>query len=118
MVAALDPSGGGMSVEAEIAHLKAMMHVRSDTALADSLRITKGAVSTWKRRGRVSMYIMRRAELMVQHGQIAPGDSMERIASEIALLSGRLQDMRFSSKRLADDLEQLAARARALGGDT
>ncbi|WP_303763462.1 helix-turn-helix domain-containing protein [Sphingobium yanoikuyae] len=106
-----------MSAAAQIADLKAKMGVRSDTALANALRISKGTVSMWKRRGRVSMYVLRRADLMAQHGQIAPGESMERIASEIALLSERLHDMRISGARLAADLEQLAARARALGGD-
>lgn len=101
----------------EIAQLKALMGVRSDTALADALRINKGTVSMWKRRGRVSSYVMHRAEMMALHGQIAAGDSVERIASEIALLHHRLSDTRISPAKLAADLEQLAARARAIGGD-
>lgn len=106
-----------MSALAQIADLKALMGVRSDSALATALRINKGTVSMWKRRGRVSMYVMHRAEMMAQHGQIPTGDSLERIASEIALLHHRLDDTRINGAKLASDLEQLAARARALGGD-
>jgi len=101
----------------EIARMKALMGVRSDTALAAALRINKGTVSMWKRRGRVSSCVMHRAEMMAHHGQIAAGDSVERIASEIALLHDRLADTRINATKLADDLEQLAARARAIGGD-
>lgn len=106
-----------MSAAAQIADLKAMIGVRSDSALAEALRVNKGTVSMWKRRGQVSSYAMDRAELMARHGQIAQGESIERIASEIALLHHRLQDTRISSHKLAADLEQLAARTRALGGD-
>lgn len=106
-----------MSAAVQIAGIKALMGVRSDSALADVLRINKGTISMWKRRGRVSEYVMRRAELMAEHGQIAPGDSMERIASEIALLNDRLADTRINNTKLANDLERLAARARALSGD-
>ena len=104
-----------MSVEAEIMHLKTLLGVRSDSALADALRMGKCNVSMWKRRGRVSAGVLRRAELMAQHGQIEQGDSLERIASEIALLNSRLADTRMNSAKLAADLEQLATRTRALG---
>lgn len=104
-------------VEADIARLKALMGVRSDGALAAALRITKSNVSVWKRRGRVSSYAIRRAELMAEHGQVPAGDSMERIAAEIALLHHRLADTRLNPKALAADLAALAKRARALGRD-
>ncbi|MDT7533756.1 hypothetical protein OVY48_10000 [Sphingobium sp. SA2] len=106
-----------MSVEAEIGGIKALLGVRSDSALAAALHLTKSNVSMWKRRGRVSVQVMRRAELMARHGQIAPVESIELIASEIALLHHRLEDTRISPAKLAVNLEQLAARARALGGD-
>jgi hypothetical protein len=106
-----------MNVEAEIRTLKALLGVRSDSALAGALHMTRGNVSMWKRRGRVSEGVLRRAELMVEHGQIATSDSVERIASEVALLHHRLADTRISAARLADDLAELAARARAIGGD-
>lgn len=106
-----------MSADTEIARLKSIMGVRSDSALAGALHINKGTVSMWKRRGRVSSYVMQRAEMMAQHGQLATHDSVERIASDIALLHHRLADTRINAAKLAADLEQLAARVRGLGGD-
>jgi hypothetical protein len=105
------------NVAAEIADLKAMVGVRTDSALAEALRLHKGTVSMWKKRGRVSAYIRNRADLMARHGQIVPGENLQRIGSEIALLSNRLTKMPMNAARLADELERLAARTRAIGGD-
>ncbi|MEC7932248.1 MAG: hypothetical protein VX205_03040 [Pseudomonadota bacterium] len=107
---------GGAEVAAEIAALKALVGVRSDTALAAAMRVNRATVCMWRQRNRVPEAAKHRARMMVEHGQVEQRDTLERIASEIAMLHDRLQDMRKNPLVLADDLERLASRARAIGG--
>lgn len=107
---------GGERVASEIAALKAMVGVRSDTALADIMRVNRATVCMWRKRNRVPEAARHRAMMMVEHGQVREEDTLERIAAEIAMLHDRLGDMRKNPLVLAQDLEHLAARARAIGG--
>jgi len=106
-----------MSAERQIAAMKAMMGVRSDSGLASALRMEKSNVCNWRKRGFVSGEAMRRAELMAEHGQGNVFENRERLACDIALLHERLADTRMNLGRLAEELESLASRARAMAAD-
>lgn len=106
-----------MNADRQIAAMKAMMGVRSDSGLASALRMGKSNVCNWRKRGFVSNEAMRRARLMAEHGQGNVTDNRERLACDIAQLNERLADTRMNLTRLAEELESLAARARAIGGD-
>lgn len=104
-----------MSVEAEIDGMKALLRVGTDGALAVALRLDRTNVSHWRRRGQVSTNVLRRAEMIARHGQLAPEDSLERVTADAAILCHRMQAGHLAPAAIADMLSGLADRARALG---
>lgn len=102
------------AADSQIAAMKAQLHVVTDSGLALALRMDKANLVKWRRQGRVSGSALRRSAMIARYGQRPAADSIETIAAETAVLADRLGGGNLSAGRVADMLEDLARRARAI----
>lgn len=102
-----------MSVEADIAAMKAELGVASDGALMARLKMSRNNVDRWRQIGRVSCVARNRARLIAEH---VPhnGDNLERVVADIGALHRRLSLGTGSTARVQAGLLAIVDRVQAL----